>query len=120
MMREVPPRGLGSSGVEVMFFLFRCVFWLGLVFYHLPWADGARPADQARDIVAEIGAATTRMAVEQARAACVSTPRACLETATGAMGAASRSSLTRDDAQPTWRDPGERHARADLRGARVR
>ena len=31
--------------------------------------------------------------------------------ADAAVGAASRSSLTRDDAQPTWRDPRERHAR---------
>jgi hypothetical protein len=102
-----------------MFFLFRCVFWLGLVFHHLPWADGARPADDARALAAGAVAATSRLAGTQARDACLAAPGACMGAA-GVAIAVSRSSLTRADARPEWRDPRARHARADLRATRVR
>ncbi len=38
---------IATSG-ETMFFLLRCVFWLGLVFWHLDWNAGTAPAEPTR------------------------------------------------------------------------
>lgn len=106
-----------------MFFLFRCVFWLGLVFYHLPWPGGAAPVEEARALAAQLGATSSHALAAQAQAACGAHPTQCLALAASTAGraaGASRSSLTQDDRQPDWRGGAIRSARADLRSTAVK
>lgn len=35
-----------------MFFLLRCIFWLGLVFWHLDWNPGSSPAEAGKSAAA--------------------------------------------------------------------
>lgn len=106
-----------------MFFLFRCAFWLGLVFYHLPWPGGAAPVEDARALAVQLGATSSHAFAAQAQAACGANPTQCLAlAAAGASRAtgASRSSLTNEDMRPDWRGDKARSARADLRSTAVK
>lgn len=85
-----------------MFFLFRCAFWLGIVFYHLPWPGGVQPAEQARAALAELNAAATKTIAERAQSACLNAPRDC---------AAAAAKLARDAPTPS---------RASLKNADLR
>lgn len=101
-----------------MFFLFRCVFWLGIVFYHMPWSDGARPAQDARAALSDLGVSAAKSLADQAQAACVKAPRDCLAAA-AKLGAdapsPSRSSLRDDDKRPEWRGAAQKQAQINLR-----
>ncbi len=92
----------------VMFFLIRCIFWLGLVFVALPWNGeevGSALADQAE----EIG----RAATDKAQALCLKDPVACANHAataarllggtTPTSASASQNTLLPSDLAPAWR-----------------
>lgn len=80
-----------------MFFLIKCAFWLGIVFYCLPWPTQERPEAVARHAAGTIVAQAQKAVVDRALAACSSNPRACLEFARAASdghaASASRSKL---------------------------
>ncbi len=60
-----------------MFFLIRCVFWLGLTFAMMEWPDGPSPTPDpvalARDAADSAG--------KEVASRCVADPQACLENA---------------------------------------
>ena len=114
-----------------MFFLFRCLFWLGLVFSHIAEQQGFNPAgllDQ-RPAMTSAGAASSgkdgaassakeaaslgRMALEAASRQCRAEPEKCLALAARASrlapgaanpdAAASRDTLNSGDRAPAWR-----------------
>jgi len=85
-----------------MFSLFRCLFWLGLVFSHIAALEGT---DRAA-LVRQTALAATRQATEAASKKCASAPEACLALAAQAVRsgpAASRDTLNSGDRIPAWR-----------------
>jgi hypothetical protein len=70
-----------------MFFLLRCVFWLGLVFYAMDWPGGPS-AGTVTGALGEVAASAASAAVAGAAPAvrdlCLSRPTGCLALATAA------------------------------------
>lgn len=70
-----------------MFFLLKCVFWLGLVFVLLPpegdprGAEATRMARQAAQHLEQAAAGAAKAGVRHAQDACLAAPKACLEAA---------------------------------------
>jgi hypothetical protein len=60
-----------------MFFLFRCVFWLGLTFALIDWPEGPSPAPDP----AALAQAASQAAAQEIAARCAANPQACLEGA---------------------------------------
>ena len=92
---------------RVMFFLIRCLFWLGLVFVALPW-DGA---SLRADISGQADQATRALAA-QAQAMCAKDPIGCATQAISlgkafdlAAAAPSQTTLQATDLAPGWRGP---------------
>jgi hypothetical protein len=87
-----------------MFFLVRCVFWLGIVFMALPWDGATLHADLSGQ--AEHAA---RALAAQAQAICVKDPIACAAQAIslgkGVEGSQSQHNLQPGDLAPAWRGP---------------
>jgi hypothetical protein len=92
-----------------MFFLVRCIFWLGLVFMALPWdgvslrADISGQAEQA-----------ARALAAQAQAICMKDPIACAAQAMSLGrndGSHSQHNLQPGDFTPAWRGPATATAR---------
>lgn len=95
-----------------MFFLLRCIFWLGLVFSHLPW-DGEALRQELSGPAASVGAA----AADKVQSLCLKDPAACAKHAHEvgrALGVgASQNSLLPGDLAPVWKGgakPASRHA----------
>jgi hypothetical protein len=99
-----------------MFFLLRCLFWLGLVFSHIAEQQGFNPAgllDRRQAVTNEAAAGLGRIALEAASRQCRSEPEKCLALAARASrlapqvsspgAAASRDSLSAGDRAPAWR-----------------
>ena len=87
-----------------MYFLIRCVFWLGLVFMALPW-DGA-------SLRADLSSGTeeaTRLVAREAQALCARDPIGCASKAISAgnvfEAAPSQNTLRPTDLAPAWRGP---------------
>ncbi len=85
-----------------MFFLFRCLFWLGLVFSHIAALEGT----DAGALVRQSALAAGRQATEAAGRKCASAPETCLALAAQAArssSGASRDTLSSGDRIPAWR-----------------
>jgi hypothetical protein len=88
-----------------MFFLLRCLFWLGLVFSHIAGLEGLNVAAFANQGAAGLG----RAAMDAASQKCRAEPDKCLALATQAArlrqdaGDASRDTLNAGDRAPAWR-----------------
>jgi hypothetical protein len=99
-----------------MFSLFRCVFWLGVVFSRIAALEGTdvkgfvgqAPLSIARQ-GAEFGQAATKRlagaALDAAGKKCAGAPESCLSLARGLTGngGGSRDSLNTTDRLPAWR-----------------
>ncbi|MDB5649979.1 MAG: hypothetical protein JWL62_1499 [Hyphomicrobiales bacterium] len=85
-----------------MFFLIRCIFWLGLVFSALPWNGEEVRADVATGVQNASVALTNKV-----QSVCQRDPASCLQhaaQATKVMSAAtSLNTLTRGDLAPAWK-----------------
>jgi hypothetical protein len=104
-----------------MFFLFRCLFWLGLVFSHIAQQQGFSPAalfDQRAAISSESAAGLGRIALDAGARQCRAEPEKCLALAaqasrlapglnpTASLNAAAKTShdtLNAIDRAPAWR-----------------
>ncbi len=99
-----------------MFFLFRCLFWLGLVFSHIAGQEGFNAAalfGAHAPIASESAASLGRSALEAAGRQCRAEPEKCLALAArasrlapqpaGANANSSRDTLNAGDRAPTWR-----------------
>ena len=107
-----------------MFFLFRCIFWLGLVFSQIGGLEGfsfdsfvGRSARQASDSVAGLGQAAMTAGISAAGRQCRFDAEKCLALAAQAArlsqvaspsklqkaAAPSRDTLTDGDRAPAWR-----------------
>lgn len=85
-----------------MFFLFRCIFWLGIVFMALPWDSAGLRAD-----ISGQSEQAARALAAQAQAICVKDPIACAAQAIslgkGAGASHSQNNLQPGDFVPAWR-----------------
>lgn len=70
-----------------MFFLVKCAFWLGIVFYLMPWPAQEGPAVLARRGAADLAERAQQAVAERAAGACAADPQACLDFARQAAGA---------------------------------
>ena len=99
-----------------MFFLFRCLFWLGLVFSHIAVQEGFNAAalfDTRAPMASESAASLGRIALDAAGRRCRAEPEKCLAVAARASRltpqpaslnpSASRDTLNAGDRAPTWR-----------------
>jgi hypothetical protein len=99
-----------------MFFLFRCLFWLGLVFSHIAAQEGFNAAtlfDAGAPIASESAASLGRIALDAVVRQCRAEPEKCLALAARASRLApqpaspnpnaSRDTLNAGDRAPTWR-----------------
>ncbi|MDB5545361.1 MAG: hypothetical protein JWO64_2510 [Hyphomicrobiales bacterium] len=87
---------------RVMFFLIRCIFWLGIVFMALPWDSAGLRAD-----ISGQAEQAARALAAQAQAICVKDPIACAAQAIslGKGAAHSQHNLQPGDFVPAWRGP---------------
>ncbi|MGO9388642.1 hypothetical protein [Rhodoblastus sp.] len=97
-----------------MFFLFRCLFWLGLVFSRIAGQEGFNAAalfDQRAPIASESAASLGRLALDAAGRQCRAEPEKCLALAARASRLApppaspnaSHDTLSAGDRAPAWR-----------------
>jgi hypothetical protein len=92
-----------------MFSLFRCLFWLGLVFSHIAALEGTDPAGLVRQTALAAthqAASLGQNAVDAAGKKCASAPETCLALAAQAARlnpAASQDTLKSGDRIPAWR-----------------
>jgi hypothetical protein len=105
-----------------MFFLLRCLFWLGLAFSHIAALEGTNATALANQGVRDLSERATglgRMAVDAAGEKCRAEPEKCLALAAQAAAfgqgaakkdatvqareASSRDTLNTGDRIPTWR-----------------
>jgi hypothetical protein len=92
-----------------MFSLFRCLFWLGLVFSHIAAREGADAAALLRQTAfaaSHQASSLGQTAVDAAGKQCASAPQACLALASQAARlnpAGSRDTLNSGDRIPAWR-----------------
>jgi hypothetical protein len=96
-----------------MFFIARCIFWLSLVYAHLPAQDGASRGAAFMDMAARHADAFTRQAAASAAAQagaaatdlCRRNAGACAHVALEAAGLGGKApvdTLTAADRQPRW------------------
>jgi hypothetical protein len=88
-----------------MFFLLRCVFWLGLVFFNMDWTGGQSLLP------------TTEQVAQEATARCLDSPEACAQIVAGAQKLYTASigektaakpsidTLSAGDRAPAWHGP---------------
>ena len=87
-----------------MFFVLRCLFWLGIVFAVLPW-DGV----SLRSDLAEQASKTSKAALDEVQLFCLKDPAACANHAASLSKflenapAASQNTLEPADLRPIWR-----------------
>ena len=82
-----------------MFSLFRCLFWLGLVFSQIAALEGR----DATALVRQAALAAAQQATEAAGRKCASAPETCVALAARFSPGASRDTLNPGDRIPAWR-----------------
>ncbi len=93
-----------------MFFLLRCVFWLGLTFSAMDWPSDPLSSAAARDIAARAAAEATRL--------CLENPRDCARAARSADALARTGETTRKTARSVPAKPADTLNAADRSATR--